>query len=170
MDNSKYVKLIEDYFYVYDENSEFAQLRFIFGQSAEGQTIVDYILFAKLPGLEAYFNELDNSDPYRGTDSTYFGDGYTGPQQEGDIDKKYEYDTVTVTFDAYPGSFATAGVMEQEVKVHGSYTFPAEEPTRSGYTFVGWEDDLGYPVDETTFVYRSLDHTLTAVWEENPAE
>lgn len=41
------------------------------------------------------------------------------------------------------------------------------EPARTGYTFTGWEDDLGNQITENTLVFHEEDHLLYATWVAN---
>ncbi|WP_256759466.1 InlB B-repeat-containing protein [Cohnella sp. WQ 127256] len=66
----------------------------------------------------------------------------------------------TVTFDSDDGST----VSSQAVSYNGTVTSPAEDPTKSGYTFGGWYEDIGFT---TPFLFNKKivgDTILYAKW------
>lgn len=67
--------------------------------------------------------------------------------------------TFTVTFNVQMG----IGIKSQEVRI-GEVVEKPEDPTASGYTFLGWFVD-GKEYDFSTPVESNL--TITAEWEEN---
>lgn len=67
--------------------------------------------------------------------------------------------TFTVTFNVQMG----VGIKSQEVRI-GEVVEKPEDPTTSGYTFLGWYVD-GKKYDFSTPVESNL--TITAEWEEN---
>ena len=81
-----------------------------------------------------------------------------GPEQVADSAK------VAVTFNTDGGT----SVAEEKVLRGQKVAKPTDDPTKSGYTFIGWEDANGAGAyDFNTPVIAPL--TLTAKWEENPS-
>ena len=81
-----------------------------------------------------------------------------GPEQVADSAK------VAVTFNTDGGT----SVAEEKVLRGQKVAKPTDDPTKSGYTFTGWEDANGAGAyDFNTPVIAPL--TLTAKWEENPS-
>lgn len=72
--------------------------------------------------------------------------------------------TYTVTLNSNGGTECSPIIVEYL----GKYgTLPT--PTRTGYTFAGWEDDITKTiVTETTTVTLAADHTLNAKWDPDP--
>ena len=102
---------------------------------------------------------------YNGTEYTvnFTLDGVTNPFDLADLDPPVQ--EYTVTFDSAGGS----AVPPQTLPADSLVTKPAD-PTRAGYTFVGWwyiATDGSYTVEYNFAEMRvNWDITLTAVWEE----
>ena len=101
-------------------------------------------------------------------EKTLYGDksyteNYLGVQQTGTQLKVYfKRWEVTYALNGGSGSFTTA-----EISNGTSYTISSTEPTRTGYSFLGWTDGTktyqpGDPISSVT-----KDITLTAVWQSN---
>lgn len=75
---------------------------------------------------------------------------------------------VKVTFNANGGNIGTATTQDINEFYNSDYTLPSSDPTRTGYTFVGWfteqEDGKGVQVTNTTKVSKTTTHTLYAHW------
>ena len=69
----------------------------------------------------------------------------------------------TVNFDADGGN---TSVTSKKVKNGGKYG-ELPTPTKTGYTFVGWYDENGNKIENTTTANISSDVTLTAKYEKN---
>ena len=69
----------------------------------------------------------------------------------------------TVNFDANGGN---TSVTSKKVKNGGKYG-ELPTPTKTGYTFVGWYDENGNKIENTTTANISSDVTLTAKYEKN---
>lgn len=80
---------------------------------------------------------------------------------------------ITITLDANKGTIAEnpeewtgSGVKVTKVVTYGSTYGMLPVPTRIGYTFLGWKyaDAI---IDETSNMFVSTNHTLTAQWQRN---
>lgn len=88
-----------------------------------------------------------------------------------------EYRNGTLTFNGNGGSNAPAMMDDETYTSSFFYWIPAEEPTRSGYTFLGWAESRTATIPEyredgadgTDNSYRTTSSaaTLYAVWEQN---
>ena len=82
-------------------------------------------------------------------------------------------EVIPFTFDANGGKFASLGAaadqkIVKEVDYDGTLTDKAEDPTKSGYTFMGWGEkkDATTPVAEEAFKSIKEAKTVYAIWSE----
>lgn len=68
--------------------------------------------------------------------------------------------TVTFNYDNATGNHEVATVKLVVGKAYGKLP----QPTKAGYTFLGWYDEAGNKVTETTIINTAKDHTLLAKW------
>ena len=73
---------------------------------------------------------------------------------------------MTVTID--PGEGALANGVSNTLSVTKGTTATLPIPTRTGYTFVGWQTADG--IDFTSNTVVTGDVTVTAQWQKNPPE
>ncbi len=113
----------------------------------------------------AYHTFLGWSTDPNATAATYQSGGQYKNNGDTTLYAVWNPDRYTVTFDANGGS----GAPSAQTKLHGvTLTLSTQQPTRSGYTFLGWSTNS----DATTVTYESGDsytingdRTLYAVWE-----
>ncbi|MFI3326828.1 MAG: InlB B-repeat-containing protein, partial [Clostridia bacterium] len=139
-----------------------------FGLTKTGYTFVGWN--TKADGSGTFF---DQDTDYSST--TYKSDLATTNGGYVTLYAQWEINTYTVTYNANGGT----GAPSSGTKTYGvTYTLPTTEPTRTGYTFVGWQ--LSY--NDTTVTGNTYGHTsscthnytntnydltFTAIWKAN---
>ncbi|MBQ5487576.1 MAG: InlB B-repeat-containing protein [Clostridia bacterium] len=94
------------------------------------------------------------ADPVReGYTFTGWSGDYTNVTFDKNITAMYEINRYTVTFVDWNGA-----VLKTETVVYGGFATAPDDPSREGYTFIGWDVD---------FSVVTSDLTVTALYEEN---
>ena len=111
--------------------------------------------------INAYFLRLNSSGVFSGTNLDHKYYGYTVRCIAS------EPQTYTLFYDANGGTGAPSS---QSTTANGIATFTLNitTPTRSGYTFAGWTDEVGNEAQPgDTFTIKDPNATLYAIWTNN---
>ena len=76
---------------------------------------------------------------------------------------KWGANSYTITLNADGGEVASNTI---EVEFANTYS-DLPTPTKTGYTFIGWHDEEGNLINNTTIVDKATNQTLTAYWSTN---
>ncbi|MBQ2848502.1 MAG: InlB B-repeat-containing protein [Clostridia bacterium] len=95
----------------------------------------------------------------------------TMPAEDITITAKWDVNPYDAIFDAGEGVFESTGVATETVPVDydTAITAPDEEPTKTGYTFAGWEDEDGNIISAGANAGKmdADGETFTATWTPN---
>lgn len=83
----------------------------------------------------------------------------TMPASDTTIKALWNRKTVNVTLDPDGGTISKTSYT---FNLGDTYAIPT--PTKDGYEFTGWQNEVGQTVDETTVVEKETAHTLKATW------
>ena len=100
--------------------------------------------------------------------SVAVGSNVVGKTSAHSIYARWTYNDYIATFNANSGAFPDGATTKNVTQTYASrYNMPANNPTRTGYTFVRWNlrsDNTGTSVSSSTYVTTPSDHGVYAIW------
>ena len=139
------------------------------------------LILPSIPGFTVFYDDFAEQDPITGYDTVewFSDDGYTQPVT-GDVEAQGQtlyarrvVNDYSIVFSANGGSDAPATIA---AKYDQTVSLPEQEPTRRGYTFKGWREDIygdstvytaGQEVKNLAGKTQGEKITLYAQWEAN---